>query len=47
MELIMPSSTVCEERAQKFGRIGQYNYESRDWQASMALAVKSFDGFDA
>ena len=29
-------------RAEKFGRIGQYNSDSRDWQASMALVEKSY-----
>ena len=41
-ELVMPTPEVCEERAQKFGRIGQYNEASRDWFASMALADKLF-----
>jgi hypothetical protein len=33
---------VCEERARKFGRIGQYNHQSRDWVAGMGLAGKLF-----
>jgi len=41
-ELIMPAPEVCEERAKKFGRIGQYNHQSRDWVAGMALAGKLF-----
>ena len=41
-ELVMPTPEVCEERAKKFGRIGQYNETSRDWFASMALADKLF-----
>lgn len=41
-ELIVPAPGVCEERAKKFGRIGQYNHQSRDWVASMALAGKLF-----
>ena len=41
-ELIVPSPEVCEERAKKFGRIGQYDHKSRDWVASMALADKLF-----
>lgn len=41
-ELITPTPEVCEERARKFGRIGQYNHQSRDWVASMALAEKLF-----
>ncbi len=40
--LIQPSPEVCEERAKKFGRIGQYDHQSRDWVASMALADKLF-----
>jgi ribulose-5-phosphate 4-epimerase/fuculose-1-phosphate aldolase len=41
-ELIVPAPEVCEERARKFGRIGQYDHKSRDWVASMALAEKLF-----
>jgi ribulose-5-phosphate 4-epimerase/fuculose-1-phosphate aldolase len=41
-ELITPAPDVCEERARKFGRIGQYDHESRDWVAGMALAGKLF-----
>jgi ribulose-5-phosphate 4-epimerase/fuculose-1-phosphate aldolase len=41
-ELITPAPEVCEERAKKFGRIGQYNHQSRDWVAGMALAGKLF-----
>jgi ribulose-5-phosphate 4-epimerase/fuculose-1-phosphate aldolase len=41
-ELITPSPQVCEERAKKFGRIGQYDHKSRDWVASMALAARLF-----
>ena len=41
-DLIVPAPEVCEERAKKFGRIGQYNHQSRDWVASMALAEKLF-----
>ena len=39
-ELITPSREVCEERAKKFGRIGVYDSQSRDWVASMALIEK-------
>jgi len=42
VELVTPTPEVCEERAQKFGRIGQYNHQSRDWVAGMALADKLF-----
>ena len=41
-EIITPAPEVCEERAKKFGRIGQYNHQSRDWVAGMALAEKLF-----
>ena len=44
-ELIVPPPEVCEERAKKFGRIGQYNHQSRDWVASMALAEKLFPDY--
>lgn len=44
-DLITPPHEVCEERAKKFGRIGQYNHESRDWVASMALADKLFPDY--
>jgi ribulose-5-phosphate 4-epimerase/fuculose-1-phosphate aldolase len=40
VELITPTPEVCEERAKKFGRIGQYDEKSRDWVASMALVEK-------
>ena len=39
-ELIIPSHEVCEERAKKFGRVGVYDSNSRDWVASMALIEK-------
>jgi ribulose-5-phosphate 4-epimerase/fuculose-1-phosphate aldolase len=42
VELIVPAPGVCEERAQKFGRIGQYDSKSRDWVAGMALVEKLF-----
>src|SRR5262249_9632636 len=44
-ETIVPAPDVCEERAGKFGRIGQYNNQSRDWVASMALAEKLFPDY--
>src|SRR5258706_8171055 len=44
-ELIVPAPEVCEERARKFGRIGQYDHKSRDWVASMALAEKLFPDY--
>jgi ribulose-5-phosphate 4-epimerase/fuculose-1-phosphate aldolase len=44
-EVITPSPEVCEERARKFGRIGQYHRDSRDWVASMALAEQLFPDY--
>jgi len=44
-EVITPAPEVCEERARKFGRIGQYDHGSRDWVASMALAEKLFPDY--
>ena len=44
-ELVTPSKKVCEERAQKFGRIGVYNSASRDWVASMALVEKLYPDY--
>jgi len=41
-ELIVPPDEVCEERAKKFGAIGVYDSDSRDWVAAMALADKLF-----
>ena len=45
-ELIVPVPEVCEERARKFGRIGQYSSSSRDWVAGMALVRKLYPDFD-
>jgi len=45
VEIITPAPEVCEERAGKFGRIGQYHRGSRDWVASMALAEKLFPDY--
>jgi ribulose-5-phosphate 4-epimerase/fuculose-1-phosphate aldolase len=45
VELIMPAPEVCEERAKKFGRIGQYDSNSRDWVAGMALAEKLYPDY--
>jgi ribulose-5-phosphate 4-epimerase/fuculose-1-phosphate aldolase len=44
-DTIVPAPEVCEERARKFGRIGQYDHRSRDWVASMALAEKLFPDY--
>lgn len=41
-ELIIPDEQVCTERAEKFGRIGVYDSDSRDWQASMMYAEQHF-----
>ena len=41
-ELIVPDAEVCEKRAQKFGRIGVYDSNSRDWQAAMLYAETHF-----
>ncbi|HEV7819742.1 MAG TPA: class II aldolase/adducin family protein, partial [Burkholderiales bacterium] len=38
--LIAPNAEVCAERVKKFGRMGQYDANSRDWIASMALVEK-------
>jgi len=40
--LVTPSHEACEARAKKFGRIGQFNAGSRDWQASVLLADTLF-----
>ncbi len=45
VELIMPAPAVCEERAKKFGRIGQYHSDSRDWVAGMALVEKLYPDY--
>ena len=43
--LIMPSPEVCAERVTKFGRMGQYDAQSRDWVASMALVEKHYPDY--
>ena len=45
VELIVPSHEACEERAKKFGRIGQYDFSSRDWQASMTVVEKLYPDY--
>lgn len=45
VELITPSHEACEERAKKFGRIGQYDFSSRDWQASMTVVEKLYPDY--
>jgi len=41
-EVVEIDDKAATARAEKFGRIGQYNSDSRDWQASMALVEKSY-----
>lgn len=41
-ELIIPEDDVSSARAEKFGRIGVYDSDSRDWQASMMYAEQHF-----
>jgi ribulose-5-phosphate 4-epimerase/fuculose-1-phosphate aldolase len=43
--VITPSADVCEQRVKKFGRMGQYNEQSRDWVASMALVEKHYSDY--
>jgi hypothetical protein len=45
VEIITPAPEVCEERAQKFGRIGVYDSKSRDWVAGMALVEKLYPDY--
>jgi ribulose-5-phosphate 4-epimerase/fuculose-1-phosphate aldolase len=47
VELIVPAPEVCEERAKKFGRIGQYTSASRDWVAGMALVRKLYPDYES
>ena len=44
-ELIVPAPEVCEERARKFGRVGVYDSQSRDWVAAMALVEKLYSDY--
>lgn len=44
-ELILPPPAVCDERAAKFGRMGVYDSESRDWVASLALVEKMYPDY--
>ncbi|MGH8618081.1 MAG: class II aldolase/adducin family protein [Burkholderiales bacterium] len=41
-ELITPSRALCEARAKEFGRYGQYDANSRDWIAGLALVEKLY-----
>ena len=42
---MVPPKEVCEERSKKFGRVGQYNTQSRDWQASLMLVEKLYPDY--
>jgi len=44
-KLIIPDAAVCAARAAKFGRMGVYNSDSRDWVASMALVEKLYPDY--
>lgn len=44
-EVITPAPAVCEERVKKAGRMGQYNEQSRDWVASMALVEQHYPDY--
>jgi ribulose-5-phosphate 4-epimerase/fuculose-1-phosphate aldolase len=44
-KLVIPDPAVCEARAAKFGRMGIYDAESRDWVASMALVEKRYPDY--
>lgn len=44
-KLIIPDPAVCAARAAKFGRMGVYNADSRDWVASMALVEKLYPDY--
>jgi ribulose-5-phosphate 4-epimerase/fuculose-1-phosphate aldolase len=45
VKLIIPDAAVCAARASKFGRMGMYNADSRDWVASMALVEKLYPDY--
>lgn len=44
-KLILPDPAVCEARAAKFGRMGVYDAESRDWVASLALVEERYPDY--
>ncbi|MCW5605864.1 MAG: class II aldolase/adducin family protein [Burkholderiales bacterium] len=44
-QIITPPPAVCAERAKKFGRIGIYDSDSRDWIASIALVEKLYPDY--
>lgn len=46
-ELVLPDAKICEERAKKFGRMGAYDSNSRDWVASMALVRKLYPDYNS
>lgn len=43
--IIVPPPAVCEARAGKFGRVGVYHAESRDWVACMALVERLYPDY--
>ena len=45
VKLITPDPAVCTVRAAKFGRMGVYNADSRDWVASMVLVEKLYPDY--
>lgn len=45
VKLVIPDPAVCAARAAKFGRMGVYNVDSRDWVASMALVEKLYPDY--
>ncbi len=44
-KLIIPDPDVCAARAAKFGRMGVYNADSRDWVAGLALVEKLYPDY--
>ena len=44
-ELIVPSRELCAARAQEFGRQGQYDANSRDWIAGLALVEQKYPDY--
>mgnify|MGYP000281515394 CR=1 FL=1 len=44
-ELVIPSRQLCEARAREFGRHGQYDANSRDWVAGLALVEQHYPDY--
>lgn len=44
-KLVVPDPAVCAARAARFGRMGVYNAESRDWVASLALVETRYPDY--